>query len=678
MIRRYDYGTPLLTDAVVLSVEPEKGNPGGITVEDLKPGIRFTLPMTEETQLFGLGQAVRGIDKRGHIYRSWNTDDVLHTENKAALYGSHNFLLIVNPGDTLGLFLDDPGDIRWDLGATEENQIVITSLGGDVSLYLIQDRDPLTVCRAFRGLIGKSYIPPFWAFGYIQSRWGYAGEEDITKVVTEHRQKHIPMDGICLDIDYMDRFRDFTWNPKTVPDPAGMVKRLREKNVHVIPIIDAGIPVDENDPACADGLKNDTFVHREDGSLFQAAVWPGLCYFTDYLNTRCRNWFGDLYRPMLEAGVDGFWNDMNEPSLFYSRDGLEAAWKEIDSLKDRNLGQSEFWALKRAVDSLANNPEDYRAFWHDMDGQKVRHDRVHNLYGAGMTKAAMDGMHRFDPDRRFLLFTRSSYIGSHRYGGIWTGDNCAWWSHLKLNLQMLPGLSMCGYLFSGADLGGFNNDTTGDLVLRWLELGIFVPLMRNHAALGTREKDICRFSRWKDMRNIVTLRYALLPFLYSEFLKAVDSGTPLFMPLAFLYPGDTVACHTQDQVMLTEQCMIAPVYEQNAVGRHVYLPEDMLMLRMRSCTDMDACVMEKGAHFVPCALNEALLFIRKGYQIPLVMHDVESTVDLRAGLSFTMAGWKDAQPYELWEDDGEHVSAPVISRTLAPGRGADNRSGLLR
>ena len=688
MIRRYDFGNPLPTDATVLSIQPESGDPAGITVETLESGIRLTLPLTDDTQIFGLGQAVRGIDKRGHIYRSWNTDEVLHTENKQSLYGTHNFLLLVSPENpqVLGLFVDDPGDVRFDLGATDPALMQITSVNGDFSLYCLSGDTPIDVCRSFRELIGQSYVPPFWAFGYIQSRWGYTGEADVMQVVKAHREKHIPLDGVCMDIDYMDRFRDFTWSPERVPDLPGMVARLKKENIHLIPIIDAGIPVDAEDEACRSGLENDAFVKREDGSYFQAAVWPGFCYFTDYLNSRSRQWFGDQYRPLLEAGIEGFWNDMNEPSLFYSKEGIAAALKEIWDLQDTvqdgeldsGLCATAKAALHRAEVGLASSPTDYSAFWHDMDGRKVRHDKVHNLYGFGMTRASQEGMTRFDPDRRFLLFSRSTCIGSHRYGGMWMGDNCSWWSHLRLNLQMLPGLNMCGFLYCGADLGGFAKDVTPDLLLRWLELGIFTPLMRNHTAIHTRDQEIYRFSCWQDMRNIVTLRYALLPFLYSEFLKAVHNSDLLFLPMAFVFPADPVACHIQDQVMLTEHCMIAPVLEQNAIGRLVYLPEDMVLLRMRSAADIEAEVMEKGAHFVPCALNEALLFIRKGVQIPLVLREMESTADLRNNSSFTMAGWENAEAYDLWQDDGEHRSAGISRTALSPANGASPSRDLLR
>ena len=655
MIRRFDFGHPLHTGATVLALESEKDISTLPRLHVTRDGesVTFTCPLQADTRLYGLGETVRGINKRGHHYRSWNTDDFIHTEEKESLYSSHNFLIVASEADCFGFFLDDPGEVIWHLGDQKMNEMTVTSVCGDLSLYLIEEETPAAICRELRRLTGKSYLPPYWAFGYIQSRWGYAGDADMREVLEGHRTRDIPLDGICLDIDYMDRFRDFTWDSEKIPDLKALTHRLREENIHLIPIIDAGIPVAEDDPTSDDGVKEDVFVKTADGSLFQAAVWPGLSYFTDFLSPKGRAWFGDRYREMLTCGVDGFWNDMNEPALFYSREGMQKAYAVFDELRGKNLDLDGNWALSQAANSLANSMDDYTAFYHEVDGRKVRHDRVHNLYGFGMMRASREGMDRFAPGQRFLLFARSSYIGAHRYGGIWQGDNRSWWSHLKLNMQMLASLNMCGFLFNGADIGGFGSDTSPDLLLRWLELGIFTPLMRNHSSLHTRDQEIFRFECWEDMRAILTLRYALIPYLYSEFMKAAHDDGLLFRPLAFDYPHDPIALQTEDQLMLGGECMIAPVVEPNSQGRYVYLPEDMLLLRMRSSEDMEEEKLEKGVHFVPCRLNEALLFVRRGHAVPFVANTkgVRSTVDLR-GRELTLHGWDAKAPYTLYTDDG--------------------------
>ena len=286
----------------------------------------------------------------------------------------------------------------------------------------------------------------------------------------------------------------------------------------------------------------------------------------------------------------------------------------------------------------------------------MRHDKVHNLYGAMMTRAAGEGFRRYDESKRFLLFSRSSFIGAHRYGGVWQGDNKSWWSHLLLNLKMMPSLNMCGFLYTGADLGGFSGNTTEDLLLRWLQLGVFTPLMRNHSAQHTREQEAYRFSRWEDMRNTITIRYALLPYLYSEFMKAALEDGMLFRPLAFDYPMDGMACRTEDQVMLGADCMIAPVYEQNARGRHVYLPEDMLLVRFRSAQDYDLVPMKAGHHWVDVQLTETPLFIRRNHVVPLAA-PAEWTEAVDAS-RLTLLGWIDGDvSATIYDDDG--ISAQV-------------------
>ena len=661
MIRKYTFGTPLPTDAVVRSVPAEQGSLPYFTLSKGEDGsLTFSLILSPEEVLFGLGQGVRGIDKRGHRYESWNSDVFNHTEERPSLYGSHNFLVFFSPERLFGVYLDDPGKITWDLGYTARDQAVITVESGSLDLYLIEEDSLPAIARAFRGLTGRSYIPPRWAFGYIQSRWGYASEEEVRTVADEHRKRHIPLDAVCLDIDYMVDFKNFTWNPKAFPDLKKFQAEMKEDHLRLVPIIDAGIKVEEGYAPYDTGKAGDCFCKKEDGSDFVAAVWPGRCCFPDFLREDVRRWFGDLYLPLLEAGIEGFWNDMNEPALFYSDEGLADAFAAADKIRAGGVDYESTWWLKDVFNGMANSMDDYRRFYHLVDGKPVRHDRVHNLYGAGMTRATAEGFRRFVPDQRLLLFSRSSFIGAHRNGGIWQGDNFSWWSHLKMALQMLPNLNLCGFLFTGCDLGGFGCNVTEDLMERFLQLGVFTPLMRNHSALHTREQEIYRFSIWETMRDTVSVRYALLPYLYSEFMKAALRDEMLFRPLAFDYPADRRAVHTQDQLMLGGDCMIAPVYEQNAAGRYVYLPEDMLLIRFRSARDYDLVPLEKGDHWIDLALGEFPLFVKKNRAVPLCAGGESS--ELLDDTAFTLLGQIEKEGVlELYRDDGRTTSPDLES-----------------
>ncbi len=663
MIRKYTFGTPLPTDAVVMRLPVQSGPVPYFDVRNGEDGsVSFSLALHPEEVIFGLGQAVRGVDKRGHRYESWNSDVFNHTESQPSLYGSHNFIIFFSPERMLGVFLDEPGRIIWDLGYTRCDEAVITSVSGCLDLFLIEEDSLTGIAHAFRGLTGRSYLPPRWAFGYIQSRWGYASEQEIRTVVSEHRKRHIPLDAVCLDIDYMVDFKNFTWKPDAFPDLRQFQSEMKEDHLRLVPIIDAGIKVEEGYAPYDTGKAGDFFCKKEDGSDFVAAVWPGRCCFPDFLREDARRWFGDLYRPLLEAGIEGFWNDMNEPALFYSDEGLADAFATADRIRAGGVDYEETWWLKDAFNGMANNPEDYRRFYHLVGGKPVRHDRVHNLYGAGMTKATAEGFRRFSPGERLLLFSRSSYIGAHRDGGIWQGDNFSWWSHLKMAVQMLPGLNLCGFLYTGCDLGGFGCDVTEDLLERFLQLGVFTPLMRNHSALHTREQEIYRFSSWETMRDTVSVRYALLPYLYSEFMKAALRDGMYFRPLVFDYPGDPRAVHIQDQLMLGEGCMIAPVYEQNAAGRYVYLPEDMLMIRFRSGQDYDLVPLEKGDHWIPFAPGEFPLFVKKNRAV-LLCSGGESS-ELLDDARFTVLGQIERESvYELYRDDGR-TAAPDLENSL--------------
>ena len=664
-IQKKTFGTPRNTNAVVLSLPESPDLLPDLTVSREGEKILLTVDLAENEIIFGLGETVRGMNKRGFIYRSWNSDEPCHQETAASLYASHNLVVFFRPDRLFGLYLDDPGLVTWDLGATERSRAVITSENGHFTLYCLSADSLPSLARSFRRLTGRSYLPPKWAFGYIQSRWGYAGEEEIRSVVREHRNRRIPLDSVCLDIDYMQAFRNFTWRRDTFPDLPSFTAAMKQEHIHLIPIIDAGIPQSEDDPSYRSGHQEDVFCRMEDGSEFVASVWPGWCVFPDFLRADARRWFGDQYRSLLEAGVEGFWNDMNEPALFFSLSGLEAAYRKLEDMRGRQLLLDDFWKLSSAVNDVKNSPSDYRSFWHRPDGEApVRHDRVHNLYGAGMTRATAEGLRRYDPDRRFLLFSRSSFIGAHRDGGVWMGDNYSWWSHILLALQMLPSLNLCGFLYCGCDLGGFGKDTTEDLLERFLQLGVFMPLMRNHSALHTRQQEIFRFSIWRLMRDTLTVRYALLPFLYSEFMQAALSDGMLFRPLAFDYPEDSRAVHCEDQLMWGRSCMVAPVYTPNAEGRYVYLPEDMLLIRFRSREDYDTVPLAAGDHYISLSLGEFPLFVRKGCAV-LLCGGGENVDELDES-RFLPVGWSESETVcDLYRDDGETVSPDLESHMIS-------------
>lgn len=615
MIKKYRLGKPFDTKAVTAEIQEE--NISNFPLE-LSQGERCVVAfgLQKDDMIFGLGEAVRGINKRGWIYESWCSDETQHTEDKRSLYGAHNFIVVSSRDKKFGLFVDFPAKIEWDLGYSSPDKAKITLDGNNVDFYYIEGTSERDIVKQFRQIIGKSYIPPFWAFGYQQSCWGYSKQSDFVSVRDNHRENNLPLDCIYMDIDYMDKFKDFTVNKELFPDFESFVSDMKAHDIHLIPIIDAGVKKEQGYSVYDEGHEKGYFCKNPDGTDFECGVWPGIVGLPDFLNKDAREWFGSQYKTLIDKGVDGFWNDMNEPALFYSKKGLEKAKAKLSDIGNADVDIWKYFAMRDAVTSIQNSMDDYSSFYHNVDGEIVCHKDVHNIYGAFMTIAAGEYFEREYGKEKLLIFSRASYIGAHRTSGIWFGDNFSWWEHLLLNLKMLPSVNMCGFLYCGADIGGFNNNVTGDLLLRWLALGVFTPLMRNHRAIGTRAQEAYQFDNTQDFADVLAVRYRLIPYIYNTFRRCADEGEMIFRPLAFDYPGDKVAREVEDQLMLGEECMIAPVYEQNKSGRVVYLPEPMTFVKL-SGENVTSEKLDKGIHYVEVKLNEVPLFIKQNKKIPL-------------------------------------------------------------
>ena len=660
MIQHYRFGHPIHTGAVLdkptMDITPVENFPGW----DISPSNgSLSKTLSESMRVFGLGETVRGMNKRGWIYISNNTDDPNHDEDKRSLYASQNFILLASPEEEKveAIFIDDPGTVRFDIGYTELNRLIICSESGNADIYRFTADSADDIIRQFRAITGQSYIPPKWAFGFGQSRWGYKTEEDIRTVFTRYQDASVPLDSIYLDIDYMERYKDFTVNTESFPHFSDFVEEMQKSHVHLVPIIDAGVKMEEGYETYEEGCEKDYFVKKENGERLVAAVWPGRVHFPDFFKPEVQNWFGHKYHFLLEQGIDGFWNDMNEPAIFYTEDRLREVFEEIEKYKNENLDIQSYFAFTNLVSTLGNNPADYRRFYHEHEGQTIRHDKVHNLFGFYMTKAAGEALRKMEPNKRILLFSRSSYIGMHRYGGVWTGDNKSWWSHLLLSLQQMPALNMCGFLYSGSDIGGFGADCTEDLMARWLSLAILTPLYRNHACAGTRLQELYQFQNLESFRKIIELRYALIPYIYSEFMKAAVKNEMYFRPLSFIWSKDARAYEVEDQVVVGESIMLAPVVEQNHNGRTVYLPESMKLLRFKAWNDYTEEILPAGTHYVECRLFETILFLRKGHVLPLI-EPAKTTAELDyASLKFICYD-ADPKDYALYNDDGFSRNLP--------------------
>lgn len=604
-------GKPLDTESVIFC--NEIGNLSEIPdwINMNSDYTEFTIKLEDDDVVFGLGESLHGMNKRGFKYVCLNTDQPLHTEDKDSLYGSHNFLVIDSPSGKKGIFVDYPAKTVFDIGHEKRDVLKVIVEEPLYKLYVLESDSSNELVKEFRKAIGKSYKAPLWGFGYGQSRWGYRAAEDIENVVRNHRDNDLPLDSVYLDIDYMEDFKDFTVSSERFPNFADFVKKMKKENIHLIPIIDAAVKKEDGYEVYEEGTNKGYFCKDKDGKDFVTAVWPGRSLLPDFMNPAARKWFGDKYKILTDLGIDGFWNDMNEPALFYSDASLSRAAEELSHLGDEleTLNLDRYWHYLDLVRDLSNNKEDYESFYHDVNGMKVRHDRIHNLYGYNMTRAAAEAFKEIAPGKEMLIFSRSSYIGMHRYAGIWTGDNCSFYSHIKLLISQLPGLNMAGFLFVGADTGGFGHHTSEELLMRFMGLSLFTPLFRNHCAIGCRDQEVYRFERINDFRNILKLRYALIPYLYKIYSDSIENDDMMFRPLAFEYPDDADARLVEDQLLIGD-FMITPVYEANAKGRYVYVPEKMKLFIMRSNDDYDVSVIEKGHYYLNADINEIPIFVR--------------------------------------------------------------------
>ncbi|WP_251860039.1 TIM-barrel domain-containing protein [Clostridium sp. Marseille-Q2269] len=651
-VKKYTFGNPINTDTIAITGEEiNKNSIDFFNIKEHKT-LKLIYKMNKDDIVFGLGENQRGINKRGYVYESFCTDDPVHTENKKSLYGCHNFI-IIDGNKKFGVFVDSPSKVVFDIGFLKQDEIKIDIEDKNADIYIIQGYTAKDITKEFLNIIGDTYVPPKWAFGYQQSRWSYKDHEEVENLADKFIENNIPCDAIYLDIDYMENFKDFTIDKNAFPQFKEFVQRLKHKGFRLIPIIDAGVRIEKGYETYEQGIKNNYFCMDKDGKPFVAAVWPGRCHFPDFLNSDARKWFGLKYKTLTDLGIEGFWNDMNEPAIFYTDRSLSEAVELAKNSEKENLNVYSFFNLKDKFVNMSNNIEDYKSFYHNMDGEIINHYKVHNIFGYNMTKSASEGLKEIAPNNRFLLFSRASYIGMHRFSGIWTGDNCSWWSHLLQNIKMMPSLNMCGFLYIGADTGGFGNDSNSELVTRWTQFSMFTPLFRNHSAKGTRTQEPFAFDddTKNRIKNAIEMRYSLIPYIYSEYMKAVINKDMYFSPISFEYDDD-MSRRVEDQLLLGDSIMLTPVYEENVKGRYVYIPEDMFLWKAKNYNDKNYEVVKKGHMYLNVDIDEIPIFIRKDKMI--VKAKPECNIEKINGEELDIIAFvEDKATYVYYDDDGK-------------------------
>lgn len=493
--------------------------------------------MEKDMFFYGLGEKTGPLNKRGYHYKMWNTDDPSpHAECFETLYKSIPFFIAVKDKKAFGIFFDNTFETHFDMGKENSNYYYFSSIGGNIDYYFIYGPSIKKVIKGYTKLTGTTPLPQLWTLGYQQSRWSYSSQERVMEIADNYRKRNIPCDVIYLDIDYMDGYRVFTWDKKRFPNPEKMLKDLKKKGFKVVTIVDPGVKKEKGYNIYDEGLKNQYYLTDKDGITYVNKVWPGDAVYPDFSNSQVRDWWANNQKILLNSGVSGIWNDMNEPASF---DG--------------------------------DIPDDVKF---NNDGIVCDHLEMHNVYGHYMAKAAYEGIKK-ETNKRPFVITRACYAGTQKYSTVWTGDNQSSWEHLRMAIPMLMNLGLSGISFCGTDVGGFSFDCTSELLNRWVQLGAFTPLFRNHSAVSTRDQEPWAYDKFTEENNkkYIELRYKLLPYLYDLMWNCEKTGLPVFRPLVLNYQNDLNTYEINDEFMCGDNILVAPVVEQGKDHRMVYLPK---------------------------------------------------------------------------------------------------------
>jgi alpha-glucosidase len=597
--------------------------------------VRLIRPLAFREHIYGLGERTGTMNKRGHAFPIWNVDPPHpHNIETMTMYTSIPFYLglRIDDGSAYGVLVDHTGRVDMDLGRTYDSETTITVEGDSLIAYFFTGPKPGDVLRQYTELTGHMPLPPRWALGNHQSRWSYTSEEQVRRIAKLLRERNHPCDAIWLDIDYMQEYRNFTWKTEQFPDPAQMIYDLHKQGIHLVTIIDPGTKVDEKYFVYQHGMGYDYFCRYMSGEIFTGSVWPGECVFPDFSRAKVREWWGDNYRGLLDQGVDGIWNDMNEPALtnFLSN-------KNEPPIHGNTMSNN---VLHRAGENEVTGP----------DGPPVLHKFFHNAYGMEMARATYEGLRRLRPDRRPFILTRSGTAGMQRYAALWTGDNTSLWEHISMAIPMSLNISMSGVPFVGVDIGGFWEASNGKLLVRFAQLASLMPFCRNHNSIGQPDQEPWAFGEPYESayRIAIEQRYRLMPYLYTLFHEASKSGVPIIRPLYYHYTQDEQAYDAEQEFLLGDSILSAPIFEQDATSRNVYLPSGEWF-------DFWTGNMYPGDGWseISSPLEQWPLFVRGNSIIPtgpLMQYTNQHPID---PLTFTcyMTGDELAN-YTLYEDDG--------------------------
>ena len=499
---------------------------GTIVQQDALP-VRFqgttfrvykTMPLDEH--YFGLGDKTGPLDRRDEAFTLWNTDAYRFQESTDPIYKSIPFFMVYRAGVASGIFLDNTWRSSFDFGKSVRNVYSFGAENGPLNYYILYGPSPQQVVETYAWLTGTPPLPPLWTLGFQQSRYSYTPQARVLEVAKRFRTDHIPADAIYLDIGYQYKNRPFTVDKTTFPDFPGMIATLKAENFHVVAITDLHIAKapNQNYYPYDSGMAADEFVKNPDGSVYSGVVWPGPSVFPDFTRQQTRAWWGTLYKHFHDVGIEGFWNDMNEPSIF----NVPTKTMPLDVI--HRVDEPGFVT------------------------RTATHAEIHDVYGMQNSRATFEGLKTLDPDLRPFVLTRATYAGGQRYAATWTGDNSSSWNHLRMTTPMLENLGLSGFAFSGADVGGYAGTPPTDLLTKWLEIAAFQPIDRDHTEIGSGNQEPWVGGPVPEAirRRFIEERYRLMPYLYTLAEEASRTGLPVVRPLFLEYPDAAPDRHPID------------------------------------------------------------------------------------------------------------------------------------
>ena len=532
--------------SVALVADPPAagGPPAGFSplpAFDVRGGLQtVVIAIDEGTNLYATGHQSGPMERTGRRVEYYNLDNFAWNDASNRNYQTHPWVLGVRAdGSAFGVLFDSTWASSLDLERPAVDGIVFQTEGPAPRVVTVNAGTPQGVVSKLAELTGYPFMPPMWSVGYHQSKYSYFPQQNVLDVAGEFRSRQIPAEVIWMDIDYMDGFRNFTVNPSAFPDPAGLNAALDAIGFQAVWMANCGIKVDGGYDAYTQMNAQGLAVQNPSGFEFRGDVWPGLSVWPDFTMATTRDWWAGRIESFASIGIDGIWNDMNEPAVF--------------NVPTKTM------------------PEDN---WHRADpefGGPASHARFHNVYGMLMVRATREGVMAVNPDKRPFVLSRANYIGGHRYGATWTGDNTANWYHVDVSIPMMLNLSLSAQPFCGPDIGGFAGDGDGEMFARWMGFGALMPFARGHTAKGNIDKEPWAFGEDAEAtsRRAIERRYRFMPFLYTLFEESHRTGLPIARPVFFADPTDPALRSEDDSFLLGDDLLIAAHVTPNRERVHI-------------------------------------------------------------------------------------------------------------